>query len=315
MMKEHKAIILSSDADVYQKILLGEQLPGILIEPCRDVAQALPHLQACDILFGTPALVSRVLSQVPQLKWVQSMWAGITPFLASGMRRDYILTGVKEVFGPMMAEYVICHMLMHERHSIERFQRQLKAQWDTTPPGMLTGKWVGIMGLGSIGTAIAGAVKFFGMKTRGYSRTRTQCEGIDHCYLPRDLTDFVQGLDYLVCVLPDTADTCGLIDEALLHMLPDTCVIINIGRGNIIHEPALIHALKNGDIAGAVLDVFHEEPLPSGHGFWKTPNTLITSHTAALSFPRQIAPIFASNYLRFINHDPLKYQIDFDQGY
>ncbi len=314
-MTEHKAIILSNDADVYQEILLGEELPGLLIEICRDVDQAGPHLQDCDIIFGTPELVSPVLPQIPRLKWVQSMWAGITPFLAPGMRRDYLLTGVKKVFGPMMAEYVICNMLMHERQSLGRFKNQLEKQWDTTPPGTLMGKCVGIMGLGSIGIAIAGAAKFFGMKTRGFSRTRTQCEGIDNCYLHQDLMAFVQGLDYLVCVLPDTPDTCGLIDEALLQTLPDTALIMNVGRGNVIHEPSLIGALENGNIAGAVLDVFQEEPLPPDHGFWETPNTLITSHTAALSFPWQIAPIFATNYRRFINNELLLYRIDFDHGY
>ena len=118
-----------------------------------------------------------------------------------------------------------------------------------------------------------------------------------------------------MCVLPDTPDTCGLIDEALLQTLPDTALIMNVGRGNVIHEPSLIGALENGNIAGAVLDVFQEEPLPPDHGFWETPNTLITSHTAALSFPWQIAPIFATNYRRFINNELLLYRIDFDHGY
>ena len=314
-MKENKAIILSSDANTYGEILRGQDLPGLSIEACRDVDQAEPHLEDSDIIFGTPSLVCPLLSRVPRLKWVQSMWAGITPFLAPGMRRDYLLTGVKEVFGPMMAEYVICHMLMHERRSLDRFKTQLKRQWDTTPPGTLMGKCVGIMGIGSIGTAIAGAAKFFGMETRGFSRTQTQCKDIDRCYLPRELISFVKGLDYLVCVLPDTPDTTGLIDDVLLQAMPDTALIINVGRGNVIHEPALIRALEHKDIAGAVLDVFQEEPLPPDHGFWQTPNTLITSHTAALSFPGDIVPIFVENYQRFIHNKPLVYQIDFDHGY
>ncbi len=314
-MGKKKAIILSGDADTYEKILLGENLPGLSIEACRDADQALPHLKDSDIIFGTPALVCPLLSQAPRLKWVQSMWAGITPFLEPDMRRDYLLTGVKEVFGPMMAEYVICHMIMHERRSLDRFKSQLEKQWDTTPPGILMGKCVGIMGIGSIGTAIAGAAKFFGLETRGFSRTKTQCRHIDRCYLPRELTSFIKGLDYLVCVLPDTPGTTGLIDESLLKAMPDTALIINVGRGNVINEPALIQALKNKDISGAVLDVFQEEPLPPDHGFWQTPNTIITSHTAALSFPGDIAPIFVENYKLFINNEPLVHRIDFEHGY
>ncbi len=314
-MKKNKAIILSSDANTYGDLLLGEDLPGLSIEVCRNVDQAEPHLENSDILFGTPALVCPLLSRVPRLKWVQSMWAGISPFLTPGMRQDYILTGVKEVFGHMMAEYVICHMLMHERRSLDRFKTQMEGQWDTTSPGTLMGKCVGIMGIGSIGMAIAGTAKFFGMKTRGFSRTQTQCKDIDRCYLPWELTSFVNGVDYLVCVLPDTPETTGIINETLLNAIPDTALIINVGRGNIIHESALIQALENKEIAGAVLDVFQEEPLPPDHGFWKTPNTLITSHTAALSFPGDISPIFVENYRRFINNKPLMYQIDFDHGY
>ncbi|WP_457553238.1 D-2-hydroxyacid dehydrogenase [Desulfobacula sp.] len=314
-MTEHKVVILSHDAEVYQKIILGQGLKGLSIETCQDVEGGSPHLKDCDIIFGTPEIASKVLHKAPRLKWVQSMWAGITPFLADGLRRDYVLTGVKDVFGPMMAEYVICHLLMHERISLKRFEHQLRKLWDATPPGTLQGKCIGIMGIGSIGKAIAGAAKFFGMNTRGFSRTPTHCDGIDDSYLPQALTAFVQGLDYLVCVLPDTEDTSGLIDESLLKAMPDKILIINIGRGNVIHEPALIRALEKGKIAGAVLDVFQEEPLPCDHGLWKTPNTIITSHTAALNFPWQIAPIFASNYRKFIKKEPLGYRINFDQGY
>jgi phosphoglycerate dehydrogenase-like enzyme len=243
------------------------------------------------------------------------MWAGVTPLMEADLRQDYILTGVKGVFGPVMAEYVICHLLMHERRSLDRFQNQLKRQWDKTPPGTLQGKRIGIMGLGSIGLAIAGAARFFGMHTRGYSRSRSRCEEIDQCFLPGQLVAFVQGLDYLVCVLPDTPETRGLIDATVLGAMAETAVIINVGRGNVVDEPALVHALERGDIAGAVLDVFHEEPLPLAHPLWVTPNTIITSHTAAVSFPELIAPIFIDNYHRFVTEKSLNHRIDFNQGY
>jgi len=312
---KNKLLILSSDADHYLEILRKAALPDLSIEICSEVNRENPHLQACDILFGSPDLVSQALPYARQLQWVQSMWAGVTPYMAPGMRQDYLLTGVKEIFGPVMAEYVTCHLLMHERKSLARFENQLQKKWDQTPPGSLMGKCIGIMGLGSIGSEIAKMAKLFGMETRGFSRSQRSCEGIDRCFLPDALMAFVQDLDYLVCVLPDTPDTSGLIDQAVLGAMRKTALVINVGRGNLIHEPSLVQALKNGDIAGAVLDVFQKEPLPAADPLWEAPNVIITSHTAAMSFPELVAPIFIENYQRFIEQKTLQYGIDFSRGY
>jgi phosphoglycerate dehydrogenase-like enzyme len=315
MMKGNKLMILSSDAEAYLQIINRAALPDLSIKISLGVEQNNRYLHECDILLGPPDLVSKVLSHTHRMQWVQSTWAGITPLMEPGMRRDYLLTGVKGVFGPIMSEYVICHLLMNERISLERYQNQLKRKWDTTPPGTLRGKCIGVMGLGSIGREIADMAKAFGMRTRGFSRSRTSCESIERCFLPDELIPFVGGLDYLVCVLPDTADTCGLINDSVFQSMRKTAVIINVGRGNIFHEPSLIRALENGEIGGAVLDVFPEEPLPATHPLWETPNTIITSHTAAMSFPELVAPIFIENYRRFIGRSKLKYVIDFEHGY
>lgn len=314
-MKQNTLMILSSDSEVYLEILSRAALPGLSIEASQEMDGNSNYLGGCEIILGDPDIVSPALAHAHRLKWVQSTWAGITPFMAPELRQDYILTGVKGVFGQHMKEYVICHLLMHERKSIKRYHKQLKKEWDTTPPGTLEGKCIGIMGLGSIGGDIAQIVKTFGMKTRGFSRSRTSCDYIDHCFLPHELLDFVSDLDFLVSVLPDTSDTRGLINETVLQALPEKALIINVGRGNIFHEPSLIGALINGDIGGAVLDVFQEEPLSASHPLWDTPNTVITCHTSAMSFPEQIAPIFIENYHRFIRQDPLQYVVDFSRGY
>ncbi len=104
-------------------------------------------------------------------------------------------------------------------------------------------------------------------------------------------------------------------DAALLAALPRRAVFVNPGRGGTVDEAALARALSDGTIAGAVLDVFQQEPLPPGHIFWTTPNLLITSHTAALSFPEDITPVFVDNYQRLLRGEPLRYQVDFEQGY
>ena len=115
--------------------------------------------------------------------------------------------------------------------------------------------------------------------------------------------------------MPATRDTRHLVDAALLRALPPRAVFVNPGRGGVVDEPALAAALEEGRLAGAVLDVFQEEPLPPGHVFWRTPNLLITSHTAALSDPEDIAPVFIDNYRRLLRGEPLRHQVDFELGY
>jgi len=105
------------------------------------------------------------------------------------------------------------------------------------------------------------------------------------------------------------------VDAALLAALPPRAVFVNPGRGSIVDEQALAAALREGRLAGAVLDVFEQEPLTADHVFWRTPNVVITSHTAALSFPPDIAPIFIDNYRRYVAGQPLRYRVDFDQEY
>ena len=122
-------------------------------------------------------------------------------------------------------------------------------------------------------------------------------------------------MDYLVCVLPQSAATRQVVDKALLGVLSRRAVVINVGRGSALDETALVEALESGRIAGAVLDVFLEEPLPPEHIFWRTPNLLISSHTAAPTIPGDIVGVFLDNYSRLLRGEGLRYQVDFALGY
>lgn len=315
-MTHHSVLILSPDAEAYRSLINNTRLPGLSVNISLSFNPQNEILKKCDIIFGAPDLIAQALPHTKNLKWVQSMWAGVSPLLkVGGVPQDYILTGVKGIFGKAMGEYVLCHLLMHERKSIPRFQNQMRKEWDSTSPGMIHGKSIGIMGLGSIGSSVAAMVKAFGMETRGYSRSQTSCANIDTCYLPHQLPEFLKDLDYLVCLLPDTPDTRGLLNEQAFAALQDSALIINAGRGSLIVENALISALENKRIGGAVLDVFEDEPLHSNHPFWDVPDMLITSHTAALSLPEDVTPLFIDNYYNFISEQPMKYVIDFKSGY
>ena len=129
------------------------------------------------------------------------------------------------------------------------------------------------------------------------------------------LHSFLRECDYLVAALPQTENTDNLLDKAALAELPECAYFINVGRSNIVNDDALISALNSKKLAGAVLDVFDEEPIPNDSPLWHTQNLLVTAHTAAISHPSLIVPIFVENYGRYIRNRPLKYVIDLDRGY
>jgi phosphoglycerate dehydrogenase-like enzyme len=231
------------------------------------------------------------------------------------MRRDYILTNIRNVYGPMMSEFVFGYLLMIERQILSRWQSQLRGEWDERPYGALNGKLFGLLGVGTIGACLAATAKHFRMHVYGYTRESETCQEVEKFFHGGSEAEFAADLDYLVCCLPGTAATNGMLDADFLGYLPKKAWLVNVGRGSVVDEPALIEALNKENITGAVLDVFQEEPLPPGHPLWSTPNTFITSHTAARNIPMDIVKIFIANYLRYIQREPLLYQVNFKQGY
>ena len=301
-----KLRILSKNAVEYRCLIEVAHLPDLEI-------LSAPGLDA-DILFGEPNLIREELVSFPALAWVQATWAGVEPLLNPALRRDYILTNARGVFGPLMSEFVFGYLLLHERKILQRFAAQKERRWDTTLTGTLRGKTVGLLGVGSIGAELARTAKFFGMNVRGFTRSSESCTDLNE-YSHADLPAFVSALDYFVSVLPNTTETHHIIDAQVLTALPNHAIFINVGRGNAVDESALVDALETGAIAGAVLDVFEQEPLPAGHPLWSAPNAFITSHTSAPSFPQDIARLFIENYRLYVEGKPLKYVVDFEKGY
>jgi phosphoglycerate dehydrogenase-like enzyme len=275
----------------------------------------VPAPGAYDVVLGEPSLIREALPRLSGMRWVQATWAGVEPLLEPSLRRDYILTNARGVFGSLMSEYVFGYLLAHQRKIFEKRASQAAGKWDPTHPGTLRGKQIGLLGVGSIGAALARTAKHFGMRVKGYTRVSEGCPDVDEYVHGGDRTAFAADLDYLVSIVPNTAATTRLVDAAMLAALPPHAVFVNPGRGGVVDEAALADALQSGRLAGAVLDVFQQEPLPADHAFWRTPNVLITSHTAAISFPEDIAPVFIENYRRLIAGQPLRYQVDFEAGY
>jgi phosphoglycerate dehydrogenase-like enzyme len=303
----HQLLIASYKGDQYRQWIEAAALPNLSIveQPTMD----------CDILFGEPARIRELLPALPALRWAHATWAGVEPLLDPALRRDYLLTNARGVFGPLVSEYVFAYLLLHERKILQRRLSQASGQWDNTLTGTLRGKTLGLLGVGSIGAHLAGTGKPFGMRVLGYTRQSESCQEVDGWFHGDELPGMVRQVDYLVNTLPNTPATSQIIDARLLGALPPHALFINVGRGSAVDEPALAAALAEGRLAGAVLDVFQQEPLPPEHIFWRTPNLFITNHTAAPSFPADIIPPFAENYHRYLRGEPLRYQVDFALGY
>jgi phosphoglycerate dehydrogenase-like enzyme len=299
-------IILSRDADDYRSLIQKANLPDLRISS--DYTKA-------DIVLGEPKVIRDKLSSLSRVSWVQAIYAGVEPLVDTTQRHDYVLTNARGVFGQLMSEYVFGYLLFLEKKMLDRIQAQNVREWRRTEPGILCGKTIGLLGVGSIGAHLAGTAKHFGLNVRGFTRRSEESEQVDRYFHGDDLLKFAEGLDYLVSVLPRTEETNKIVSESLLNSLPPHAVFVNVGRGNAVDEAALVKVLKDGRLAAAVLDVFEQEPVPKEHLFWNTPNLYMTYHTSAISYPEDITKVFIENYLLYIEGKPLKYIVDFQRGY
>lgn len=311
----NQLLIIAENADDYARHLQAAQLPDLEIRVAESAAAAAEQIGSANIVLGVPAMVAPILQQASQLQWLQSAFAGIEPFCAPNLRTDYTLTGVKDIFGPLMSEYVFTYILANERQLLATRDNQRQHHWQRLPYRSLADVAMGICGLGSIGQAIARTAGHFQMQVLGLSRSATPVPGVKTVYPPQAITELARQVDYLVTVLPNTAETQGLINANVLQALGPTGTLINVGRGAAVNEQALIDALEQNKIAGAILDVFATEPLPTDSPLWGFDNVIITPHNSAVTFPKDIAGIFCDNYRRFTAGEPLNYVIDFQRGY
>ncbi len=308
-------LILDPQADAYNAFVQNAGLPGLRVLLATDSSNLPDDAALAEVVLASPGLLIAALPRLTRLRWAQSTWAGVEALLAPGLPRNYLLSGVKGVFGKQMAEYTLCYMLAHERQVIQRFDSQQRGAWDHRIPGKLAGKHAVFLGLGSIGAECALRCRQFGMRTSAVTRSGSPSARVDRHFSVEQLAQAVTDADYLVMSLPGTAETRHLVDAPILEALPSHAVIINVGRGMALDEQALVAALEAGQLAGAVLDVFEREPLPTGHALWNCPGVIITAHTSAVSFVEDIAPLFLANLRRYLAGEQPDYLVEFARGY
>ena len=214
-----------------------------------------------------------------------------------------------------MSEFVLWSAPYFHRGFDRVLANQRQQRWNTPRQVAAQARTVGIMGLGRMGLPVANTLLQAGFRVRGWSRDIKQLEGIT-CYAGRDaLHEFLSGADMLVCLVPLTAQTRGLINAAFLRHLPTDAKLIHVGRGEQLVMDDLIDALNNKTLGGAIVDVFDAEPLSSDHPAWTTPNLVVIPHMASLSSVKTLAEQVAANISRMQRGENLCNQVDIQKGF
>jgi len=269
----------------------------------------------CNILLASAPLAEEFLHAGHSAKWIQSTWAGNAKLIPLLKQADTILTGVKGVFGPLIAEYVFAYLLPKVRGTKRSSDAQAENRWDSFEPDTLQGKEFVFIGTGSIGAHVANVARAFGMKTVGVSRSGVSLDGFDRMYPTDKLDQAIQTADFILLSVPETPASSRLIGKSTLAAVKPGATLINVGRGSTLDTAAVIDALEAGQLSLAVLDVFDTEPLPADSPLWGTPGVILTPHIAAVSYPQIIAEKFLNNLVRYNFGDELVDVIDPLIGY
>ena len=254
----------------------------------------------------------------PSLRWVMLCSTGFTQNITPEITRgEVVLTNSPDVHTIPIAESVLAAMLDHAKLLKQRREDQLDRLWTQRMCTELHGGTVLLIGLGNIGRRVAHLSKAFGMKVIGTKRRVEPVENVDNVFPVKELTEHLPKADYVVVAAPITPLTEGLLGEREFSAMKETSYLINVGRGRIVDESALIRALKEGSIGGAYLDCHVIEPLPPDHLFWSMENIFVIPHDSHSSpfIGDRIVDIFIDNLSRFVTGEPLQNVCDPKRGY
>jgi len=307
--------VLVYHADPRYAELMRVPKRGALVRTAATPREAAEPIAEADILYAWK-FPPQLYAKAGRLKWLQVMGAGVDWALVPELPAGVQVTRAPGIFGPWMAEYVVAWCVwVTQRMRVYRDAQRQRRWLDHVLPDRLAGKTLTIVGLGDIGRDIARAARGLGMRVLGVTRRGRPVREATRVYpvsaMPRALGE----ADFVVVLLPLTDATRGIIGAAALDAMKSTAWLINIARGAVVDESALLAALEQKRIAGAVLDVFDREPLPPSHPLWKLDNVVVTPHISGPSTPDEIAPIFNDNLARYLAGRPLRHVVDRGLGY
>jgi glyoxylate/hydroxypyruvate reductase len=308
--------------------------PDLLAEP-RYPADHHPHVERspaqaaewagllaeAEVLLDVdvPNTSKGLAARAPALKWIQASSSGVGEWVRRLELVDspIVVTNAAGLHATPLAEYVVFAMLYFAKRWPLMVAEQRAHHWERCAIDTLLGKTVGIVGLGSVGRQVARLAKPFGMRVIATRRSGAPEPLVDRLFPPTELQTVLEQSDFLVLCVPHTSETEGLIRARELVLLKPSAVLINIARGIVLDEPALIDALRSGRLAGAALDVVAHEPLAAESPLWDMPNVLITPHSMSTAYEENelLVDLFCDNLRRYLAHEPLRNQIDKVRGY
>jgi phosphoglycerate dehydrogenase-like enzyme len=260
--------------------------------------------------------------RAPRLRWIQLSSSGVGQLVErTGLGGSpVVVTNAAGVHATPLAEFVLFAMLYFAKRMPRVLADQRRHQWERFALDTLPGKTLGIVGLGRVGQGIARTARAVGLRVLATRRTGADGCGprdIDQVFPPGDLHRLLGASDYVALTVPLTRETAGLLGEAALAAMKPGAVLINVARGQIVDEPALIRALRSGHLGGAALDVFAVEPLPAESPLWDLPNVLVTPHSmsTALEENELLVDLFCDNLRRYLDGTPLRNVFDRGRGY
>ncbi|HTO65833.1 MAG TPA: D-2-hydroxyacid dehydrogenase [Bradyrhizobium sp.] len=281
---------------------IARACPQVRVHAGQNTADALGKAENASVLIGlaqtiTPALVAAT----PHLAWIQALTTGVDPLLALGLPAKIIVTSARGVHGPQMSEMAFLHMLALARDLPRMVGNQQRRNWERWPQRLLLGKTAVLVGIGAISEELAQRCKVFGMRVIGISDARAAGQGFDEVRPRSELVRSAAETDFLVVLAAYTPETRGLISAEVMDALRPHAFLINLARGPVVDETALIAQLTARRFAGAGLDVFDVEPLPPDSPLWRLDNVLITPHLGGMSdsYGDQLLPLVVHNVRAF----------------
>jgi len=277
-----------------------------------------------DVIFSWGAkrdVMEHLLAQTPNLKWIHSRSAGLDSLLFPALIESPVpLTNGRGVFSQSLGEFVLAAVLYFAKDFRRMIRNQEAGRWEQFNVHEISGQTMGIVGYGDIGRACAWRAKAMGMKVLAVRRRPEQSAGdqnVEQVYGFDGLHEMIRQCDYVVAAAPLTPETKSLIGAAEFAAMKPSAIILNVGRGPVIDEPAMLAALQSGQIRGAGLDVFTVEPLPAGHPFYSMENVLLSPHCSdnTQDWLEQAMLFFYRNLDRFQKGEPLENVVDKRAGY
>lgn len=272
-------------------------------------------LARCEVMIALH-VPKDLMSLAPRLRWLQGFGAGVEQFAAAGVSRDrVVVTNVSGVSAPSMAEFVIARLLQIWKRFPESEAYQRKHEYARTYGRSFAGSVLGIVGLGAIGNAVAERARAMGVRVLGLKRNpATGSDAADEIFGPEQLHEMLARCDAVVISAPATPDTRHLIDRAALAAMKPGAMLVNVARGSLVQEDAVLEALASGQLAAAALDVFEQEPLPPESPLWDAPNVYISAHSS-VSIDRyvdDVLDVFDDNLRRYAAGEPLRNVVDME---